>query len=306
MAVDSGSIRVADAHVHFFSHQFLGLMAAQAGFDPATELQKRLPDWDLPPVEPEALADLWIDELDRCQVDYAALIASIPGDESSVAAAVRRAPTRFVGFFMFNPIAAGAGETLLAALESGLRCAALFPAMHGYELSDPRVDETLRVLAEWKRGRTAAFVHCGLLSVGIRKRLGLAFQFDARISNPLFLHALALRYPALPFIIPHFGGGYFRETLMVSSASRNVFLDTSSSNQWMSIEGLTLGQVFGRALDVIGPERLLFGTDSSFFPRGWNGEIFDQQMEAMVELGVAASDVERIFRKNFVELFEMV
>ena len=300
--MSAASIRVADAHVHFFSHQFLTMLAAQAGIvHPASVLPTLLPDWDLPPEDPEALAELWIDELDRCQVEYAALMASVPGDESSVAAAVRKGAGRFVGYFMFNPAAPRALETLQAALESGLRCAALFPAMHGYDLCDPRVDSTLRALAEWKQ--TAAFVHCGLLSVGIRKRLGLNYQYDARLSNPLNVHGLALRYPSLPFIIPHFGAGYFREALMVASSSRNVYLDTSSSNKWMAIEGLNLTQVFGRALKVVGAERLLFGTDSSFFPRGWNGAIFDQQMAVMQELGVAPADVERIFRRNFVDLF---
>ena len=32
-----------------------------------------------------------------------------------------------------------------------------------------------------------------------------------------------------------------------------------------------------RALDVVGPQRLLFGTDSSYFPRGWNYAIFEAQ-----------------------------
>jgi len=296
--MSAGSIRVADAHVHFFSHQFLTMLASQAGI---VDVPKALPDWDLPPVEPEGLAELWIDELDRCQVDHAGLMASVPGDESSVAAAVRKGAGRFVGYFMFNPAAPQALETLRTALESGLRCAALFPAMHGYDLTDPRVDSTLRALAEWKQ--TAVFIHCGLLSVGIRKRLGLNYEYDASLSNPLNVHRLALRYPSLPFIIPHFGAGYFREALMVASSSRNVYLDTSSSNKWMAIEGLKLTQVFGRALKVVGPERLLFGTDSSFFPRGWNGAIFDQQMAVMQELGVAPADVERIFRRNFVELF---
>lgn len=50
------------------------------------------------------LADHWIDELDRCHVDHAALIASIVGDEDSVIAAVRRSPGRLVGYFMLNPL----------------------------------------------------------------------------------------------------------------------------------------------------------------------------------------------------------
>lgn len=296
-------LRVSDAHIHFFSHHFFELMAASAGIQNKETLAARLYGWELPPPDPNVLADLWIDELDRNQVDHAALLATVPGDESSVAAAVRRGAGRFVGYFMFNPVAPNAEETLQHALDSGLRCAAFFPAMHGYEMTDPRVADAIRILAEWKPGRTAVFVHCGLLKVGIRKRLGLSSNFDLRVSNPVNIHSLALRHPNLPFIIPHFGAGYFREALMVASSSPNVYLDTSSSNEWMAIEGLTLEQVFGRALSVVGAKRLLFGTDSSFFPRGWNGNIFDAQTRVMDHLKVAEEDAERIFSDNFRELF---
>jgi hypothetical protein len=36
-----------------------------------------------------------------------------------------------------------------------------------------------------------------------------------------------------------------------------------------------------------GPERLLFGTDSSFFPRGWHRAIYETQVNALDTAGVA-------------------
>ena len=57
---------------------------------------------------------------------------------------------------------------------------------------------------------------------------------------------------------------------MVADLCPNVLLDTSSSNGWIKYQpGLTLADVFRQALAVVGPDRLLFGSDSSFFPRGW-------------------------------------
>ena len=82
------------------------------------------------------------------------------------------------------------------------------------------------------------FVHCGVLTVGIRRKLGLPSPFDMRFSNPLDLHAIALRYPRMPFMVPHFGAGYLREALMLADLCPNVYLDTSSSNSWMRYEGL--------------------------------------------------------------------
>ena len=51
--------------------------------------------WQVPPVDPQALAAIWVKELDRHGVQRAALIASIPGDENSVAEAVRAFMPRF-------------------------------------------------------------------------------------------------------------------------------------------------------------------------------------------------------------------
>ena len=52
------------------------------------------------------LANRWVQELDTHSIARAALIASVPSDETSVAAAVAKHADRFVGFFMLDPSAA--------------------------------------------------------------------------------------------------------------------------------------------------------------------------------------------------------
>jgi hypothetical protein len=54
---------------------------------------------------------------------------------------------------------------------------------------------------------------------------------------------------------------------------------------------------------VLGPTRLLFGTDSSFFPRGWQRGIYQTQQAAAVEAGISDSDQALIFGGNFDRLF---
>ncbi len=131
-------------------------------------------------------------------------------------------------------------------------------------------------------------MHCGILVSAYGS------HFDLRLSNPVDLHGLALKYLSLPFIIPHFGSGYFREALMLASSATYVYLDTAYP-----------GAGVGRAAQVVGAERLLFGTDSSFFPRGWNGAIFDQQMEVVKSLELPESAIECIVRRNFAEIFQI-
>jgi predicted TIM-barrel fold metal-dependent hydrolase len=294
-----GEFPVSDAHVHFFSHRFLGTLCAPRG-ESVTGAAQFL-GWTPPPEDPSELARAWARELDDHAVARAALIASVPGDEASVAAAVAACPDRFIGYFMFNPLEPDPGERVRAAFAAGLRAVCLFPAMHRYSVHDERVHPVFEEAARTP-GR-AVFVHCGVLSVGVRKRLGLPSPFDMRFSNPADLHAVALRYPALPFVVPHFGAGYFREALMLTDQCPNVYLDTSSSNNWMRYEGLDLMTVFSRALAIAGAGRLLFGTDSSFFPRGWNAAVFEAQVRTLLELGIGAQDAQAILGGNLERLF---
>jgi predicted TIM-barrel fold metal-dependent hydrolase len=294
-----GDFAVADAHVHFFSRKFFSALGAQAGKTP--EQVAETAGWVLPPEDPAELARSWAAELDAAGVARAALIASVPDDESSVDSAMTQCPDRFYGFFMVNPLEEGVVERVQIALRCGLHAICLFPGMHRYALSDPRVEAVVKTVAG--AGGRAVFVHCGVLTVGMRKKLGLASPFDMRFSNPLDLHAMALRYPGLKFILPHFGAGYLREALMLADLCPNVYMDTSSSNSWMRYEGLDLKTVFRRALDVVGPQRLLFGTDSSYFPRGWNYAIFEAQTRAMMDLGLSGSDARLIIEENLPRLF---
>ncbi len=282
---------IADSHVHFFSHRFFATLPGPENLG-----------WELPGPNSIELAERWVDELDRNHVDRAALIASIPGDEGSVSAAIAEYPDRFYGYYMCNPLAPDAGDRVEKALAAGLQGVCLFPAMHRYSIQDERVRPILKLMAS--RPRTIVFVHCGVLSVGVRKKLGMPSPFDMKYSNPIDLHAVALEFPALPFVIPHFGAGYFREALMVGDLCPNVYLDTSSSNDWVKYqtETLTLAQVFRRAIDVVGAERLLFGTDSSWFPRGWVSGVYEAQSQAVTDAGVARSEAALIFGENLHRL----
>jgi predicted TIM-barrel fold metal-dependent hydrolase len=289
---------INDAHCHFFSSRFLELLSPDSGG--ADEIASRL-QWD-PPGTATELGDRWIAELEKQGVTRAALIASIPGDAVSVAEAVAHHPHRLVGFFMHNPLGLDSEAVLERAFRHlHMRGVCLFPAMHGYRPDDESVEVVFRAAAEYGG---AVFVHCGMLSVGARKKLGLTSLFDLRLGDPLAVSRLALGFPQVPVIIPHFGAGYFREALMAADQCPTIHLDTSSSNSWMRFhDGLTLERVFRTALAVTGPSRLLFGSDSSFFPRGWQKAIYEEQARVASSLGLSAADTAAIFGGNFDRVF---
>jgi predicted TIM-barrel fold metal-dependent hydrolase len=297
-------MRLCDTHCHFFSARFLEILTkdrSDLSRDDRSGAVARLLGWDAPGSAAD-LADRWVSELDRHGVQRSVLIASVPGDEESVATAVARHPSRFVGFFMFNPTLPDAPERLTRALaEWKLRGIALFPAMHGYKLDDRVVEDVFKTAAA---NHAVVFAHCGVLSVGVRKKLGLPSVFDFRLGDPLSVAAVAQRHPSVPVIIPHFGAGFFREALMAADQCPQIHLDTSSSNAWMKYyPGLTLEGVFRQALAVAGPDRLLFGTDSSFFPRGWQKPVYDAQVAALQAAGVGEADERKIFGANFERMF---
>lgn len=303
---------INDAHCHFFSPQFFATLGRQRATPEADSRNPAPPpsasdicrelNWD-DPVSAEALADRWVAELDARGVRRAALIASLHGDEESVAITVARHPARLVGFFMVDPSAADATERARHAItELGLRTICLFPAMHHVPVADERVARIVEIAAS--QPGIAVFIHCGALSVGVRTKLGLPSRFDFRLGNPLEVARLAVKYPSVPFIIPHFGAGTFREALMAADMCGNVHFDTSSSNSWIRYTpGLTLDAAFKAALSVVGPSRLLFGTDSSFFPRGWQTGIYETQKQMLDMSGVSAEDAALIFGRNFDRLF---
>jgi len=296
-----GDLEVNDAHVHFFSPNFFLSLASQCQKTP-DDLEAIL-GWQFP-LQAEELADTWVRELDRHGVSRVALIASVPGDKHSVIAAVQRHPQRFYGYFMLNPTACDGAERVHEAFAKGLRGVCLFPAMHRYSIHDDSLKPIFEMAS--RRPGTLIFVHCGVLTVGVRQKLGLPSPFDLRYSNPIDLHAIALQFPKARFVVPHFGAGYFRETLMLADLCPNVYLDTSSSNSWVKYqpEALDLSGIFRRALDVLGPSRLLFGTDSSFFPRGWQAQVFERQAAVLRQLGVGTEDAQAILGGNLHRLLD--
>ncbi len=204
---------------------------------------------------------------------------------------------------MIDPLQPDASERVRSAgVNPHLHCMCLFPAMHTYSIADRRLVPILEIASDH---RLVVFVHCGAISVGVRNKLGLPSQFDMRFSNPLDIHPVAMHFPQIRFIVPHFGAGLFREALMLADLCPNVWLDTSSSNRWMLYENLDLRAVFRRSIDLIGAERLVFGTDSSFFPRGWQAEIFKQQTTALYELGFNKEQAEQILGQNLEGLFKI-
>src|SRR5688500_12782749 len=164
---------IFDAHCHFFSSGFFRTLGRDlrepAPADAAVTLLDRL-GWE-PPGDGITLSARWAGALDRPGVSGAMLIASVPGDEAAVAEASKRYANRDAAAARVNPNAPDAAARAIRAFEEqDVRCLCLFPAMHQGRLHDQRVERLVAIAAERER---AVFEHCGMLTIGARKKLGL-------------------------------------------------------------------------------------------------------------------------------------
>ncbi len=299
-------MKIIDAHTHFFSYtwleHFFNLARHKFAADEGVEALARLLNWDVPPSDPRDLGKRWVQEQDKYGLTAQVIFASKLNDAEFLTAATRAFPERLLGYVMIDPTQPDARNATLYSLHIlDMKGVLLFPAMHHFHANDRAV---YTVYEEALAAGAPVFIHFGQLSIPIFQKLGLPDNIDLRFSNPLDLMDAARDLPEVTFIIPHFGCGRFEEALQVAEQCPNVHLDTSSSNSWIQ-PPLTLEEVFKRSLEVLGPERLLFGTDSSFFPRGWRKEIFDRQLAILDSLHVAEKDKALIFGENIARILNL-
>ncbi len=130
--------------------------------------------------------------------------------------------------------------------------------------------------------------------------------YDLSYASPLPLSAVIKEFPEVTFVIAHFGAGFLRETLFLAYHTDNVCVDTSGTNNWRLFHPgePSLEQVFRDALRAFGPERILFGTDSTVWG-GYRHHILKEQLEVLDRLELSAEDRARILGGNARRVFRL-
>ncbi|MBL8860447.1 MAG: amidohydrolase [Planctomycetes bacterium] len=299
-------MNLVDFHTHFFSRTYFETLAAQApGPDaPAEKLVRAAATagFELPAASDAEHAARWLAEFERHGVRHACVFASIPEETPVVCEVAARSRGRLSAFALVNPRADGASERLGALLAEGrVRGALVFPALHHWHWTSSEARRLLEVL---DAHGAILYAHCGLLVVRVRDLLGLPRVADLAYANPLDLVAAANAHRRVRFVIPHFGAGFLRETLLLGAQCENVHVDTSSSNSWRSVlcPKPSLSEVFARCLEVFGRDRILFGTDSNTFPAGWRQDRHAEQRRALLEAGADDATMARVFGGNAARL----
>jgi hypothetical protein len=252
--------------------------------------------WGFPAPEPPGddgeMARRWSQEVERHRLVRVVFMTG--GGNDRLAAVVRAYPAQFAGFAHHDPFAnAAAAELQRAVTMLGLR---------GYKIIAPLLRDRLddeRLYPLWEaaeRLRIPVLIHFGPL-----RYQGIVAGPNI---SPLILQDVARSFPDIAFVVPHFGCGYPRELLHLMWVCGNVSVDTSGSNEWMRWMPyeLDLKRLFRMFLETAGPRRIIFGTDSSWFPRGFAARYLDVQMAACRELGLNEPDLRLIFAGNAARL----
>ncbi len=252
----------------------------------------RFPEPENPQPEPAEAARRFAAEVER--YGLLGLVFVTGGGNQRLAEAIRPHP-RLYGFAHHDPFLPDAPERLLRAVkEFGLVGYKVFAPALTRRLDDPVLDPLWATAEELG---VPVLVHFGPLGGA----MGVAAGPNI---NPLVLHDVAKGFPRLNFVVPHFGCGYVRELLHLMWAVDNVHVDTSGNNEWRRYQWPvpTLKDLFQVFLEAFGPDRILFGSDSSHFPRGWVVAYFDEQYRALLELGVDEAALRKIFAGNALRL----
>ena len=248
------------------------------------------------PPDDDTQADRWASEIDKYGLRAVGFVTG--GGNDNLAKIVSKYPDKFIGFAHHYPFADNAADELKRAVtELGLK---------GYKLLAPNLDRSIEDKAAYPVWEMCAeldipvLIHFGIQGGGG----GIAWHENI---NPLKLHNVAKHFPDVTFVVPHFGCAWIRETLQLCWACANVSIDTCGSNQWVRwVDGdWTVKKLFRKYVETIGADRIIFGTDSSYFPRGFAIRYLQDQIRDCRELNLHDDQLRAIFAGNAAKLFKI-
>lgn len=289
---------VIDAHTHLFTVGLLEEVLSKEPPEAMVRFRQALKERKfgrrgdtLPEMTPEETACWYVERLRAADVARA-LVVSVMPDNQWTRDFVAAANGHVHALCNVDPRDPGAPELLEREMAAGFKGVKLLPVNRCYYLSDP----ACRPLFDAARELKANFiVHYGVT---------VDPTGDLRYADPIDLSPVARDYPDITFVIAHFGAGWLDSVLRLGYQCKNVCVDTSGTNNWMDyyVPKLTLSDVFERCLNALGPERILFGTDSGTTApyRTW---IRKMQQRTIEELGLSDSDRDLILRGNAVRIF---
>lgn len=244
----------------------------------------------------EEMAERWCAELDRAGIDKGVFMSFVP-ESVYFRELIAARRDRLFACCTMDPTDHRAPRLLESEIqEAGFVGVKLYPTNQCYRLSDVRARPFFEKARELK---IPVAIHYGV-SVAPTSNLGCA--------NPIDLHPVARDFPEIPFIIAHFGAGYFRQVLELYYHCDNVYVDSSGTNNWRRClpYEMSLRDVFVKCVDVMGPDHIIYGSDSGGVPSSYRDWVLVDQRD-IVENRLGLTDGEKglILRGNAERLYRL-
>lgn len=258
----------------------------------AFNFPSRVPELD----DDDAMAEAWIKDMDSKGIEKIVWVSG--GGNERLSRIVAKYPGRFYGYAHNNPENENAADELEHAFRDlGLCGYKILGPDIPTPLSDKKFDPLWEVCQAYD---VPVLIHFGLLGAAGGKPDGVNI-------SPMSIAQVTRRFPKVNFIVPHFGCTYMGDLLQLCWTRPNVWVDTCGSNQWirwMPFQ-LTLEDVMRKFLETVGSERLIFGTDSSWFPRGFAYIYLEEQQKIMRFLGLGEEQMRAVLYGNIASLLKV-
>lgn len=290
-----------DAHVHLFT---VGLLEEWLESLPPEQMTRfrvalkerrfgRRGDQVLPEMTPDETAAWYVERLRAADVAKA-LVVSVAPDNQWTREFLVAAKGHVHALCNMDPRDPGAPALLEREMAAGFRGVKLLPVNRCFRLSDPACRPFFEKAQE--------------LGAAITVHYGVSVDpgADLRFADPIDLSPVARDFPGITFVIAHFGAGWLDSVLRVAYQCANVSVDSSGTNNWLDhhVPAMSLADVFERCLTAMGPERVMFGTDSNTTApyRTW---IRWMQQRTLEEMGLSATDLDLVMRGNAARVFRL-
>jgi len=291
---------VIDTHVHLFTMPLLLEMAERPETPARFKEALKSGQWGrrgrqetLPDLNAEDCAAWYVERIEAANVSKALIVSVFP-DTQYLRDFIRAANGHIHALCNVDPRDPLSPDLLEREMAAGFRGVKLYPVNRCFRLSDPACRPFFEKANELGANM---IIHYGVT---------VDPTGDLRFADPLDLSPVARDYPDLKFVIAHCGAGWLDSVLRLAYQCKNVCVDTSGTNNWMDyyVPKMTLAEVFERCLTALGPERVLFGTDSGTTAqyRHW---IRYMQQRTLEEMGLSAGDIDLVMRANASRIFRL-
>lgn len=241
---------VIDFHTHVFSPKINQDRPRYIDRDPLFALLYSRPQAKL------ATAEELIASMDKTGVEISVIInAGWTTNElcretnDYILESIARYPKRLIGFCTVQPksIEAAVAEIERCAKAGARGIGEMRPDIQSFDLTDEAVMTPF--VAALRKHKLILLTHAS-------EPVGHDYRGKGAIT-PDILYPFSTRYPDVPLVCAHWGGGLPFYALMpeVKQAMKNVYFDTAASPFLYS------PQIYRRVADLVGVDKILFGTD---------------------------------------------